>query len=108
MTNRAFLVVTTTQDAEEKARVLADAVVRERLAACAQVYPIQSVYWWDGDVRNETEWRIDFKTSAELAEAVTEFIKAHHSYDTPEVITVPIASGDPAYLEWVAAETKSP
>jgi len=107
MTNRDFIVVTTTHDDETKARELAAAVVRERLAACAQVYPISSVYWWDGDVQTESEWRIDFKTRADLSDKLAAFIGENHSYDTPEVIGVPVVTGSTAYLDWVNTETAS-
>ncbi len=105
MTNRDLAVVTTTHDEEAKARELATAAVRERLAACAQVYPISSVYWWDGEVQSTAEWRIDFKTRADLSTRLAAFITEHHSYDTPEVITVPVVTGSTAYLDWVNAET---
>ncbi|GAA1074125.1 periplasmic divalent cation tolerance protein [Kitasatospora gansuensis] len=105
MTHRDILVVTTTHDDETRARDLATAVVRERLAACAQVYPISSVYRWEGEVRSEPEWRIDFKTRAELSDRLAAFIGEHHSYDTPEIIGVPVVTGSTAYLDWVNAET---
>ncbi|WP_043468947.1 divalent-cation tolerance protein CutA [Kitasatospora sp. MBT66] len=105
MTNRDFIVVTTTHSSEEKARELATAVVRERLAACAQVYPIQSVYWWDGDVQAEAEFRVDFKTRADLSGKLAAFIGSKHEYDTPEIIGVPVVTGSNAYLDWVNTET---
>lgn len=105
MTNRDFLVVTTTHDDEASARELAAEVVGARLAACAQVYPISSVYWWDGRVQDATEWRIDFKTRADLADRLTAYIGERHSYDTPEVVAVPVVAGSAAYLDWVEAET---
>ncbi|MFE1317510.1 divalent-cation tolerance protein CutA [Kitasatospora phosalacinea] len=105
MTEHEFLVVTTTHDDEARARELAAAAVRERLAACAQVYPVRSVYWWDGEVRDGAEWRVDLKTRAALAERLTAFLVERHSYDTPEVVGVPVAAGSAAYLDWVAAET---
>ncbi|MER6302645.1 divalent-cation tolerance protein CutA [Kitasatospora sp. NPDC001539] len=100
-----FVVVTTTHGSEEQARALAAAVVRERLAACAQVYPVRSVYWWEGEVQDAEEWRIDLKTRAELADRLTGFVAGRHSYETPEVVAVPVVSGSPGYLAWVAAET---
>ncbi|MFE0458417.1 divalent-cation tolerance protein CutA [Kitasatospora sp. NPDC058965] len=108
MTTRELVVVTTTHDDEAAARTLAAAVVRARLAACAQVYPVQSVYWWDGEVRDSREWRIDFKTRADLAARLTGFVTEQHSYDTPEVIAVPVATASPAYLAWVHEETARP
>ncbi|MER7704624.1 divalent-cation tolerance protein CutA [Kitasatospora sp. NPDC097605] len=101
-----LLLMTTTHDDEAKARTLAADVVRARLAACAQVYRIQSVYWWEGEVQDAAEWRIDFKTRAELADALTDFVNEHHDYGTPEVIAVPVVTGSAAYLEWVRAETE--
>ncbi|WP_380284464.1 divalent-cation tolerance protein CutA [Kitasatospora purpeofusca] len=103
--NSDLLVMTTTHDDEAKARTLAADVVRARLAACAQVYRIQSVYWWEGEVQDAAEWRIDFKTRTELAAALTDFVNERHDYDTPEVIAVPVVAGSPAYLDWVRAET---
>ncbi|MFJ5884013.1 divalent-cation tolerance protein CutA [Kitasatospora cineracea] len=107
MTNHGHIMVTTTHDDEAKARELAAAVVRERLAACAQVYPIESVYWWDGEVQSGKEWRVDFKSRAELGDRLTAFIGEQHSYDTPEIIVVPVVSGGASYLEWIDAETVS-
>ncbi|MFJ9691884.1 divalent-cation tolerance protein CutA [Kitasatospora sp. NPDC101183] len=100
-----FLVVTTTHDDETKARDLAATLVRERLAACAQVYPVRSVYWWDGEVQDATEWRLDLKTRTTLAPRLTTRITELHPYDTPEVIAVPLTTGSPAYLAWLTAET---
>ncbi|MEU6973308.1 divalent-cation tolerance protein CutA [Kitasatospora aureofaciens] len=104
---QGFVVVTTTHESEEQARDLAAAVVRERLAACAQVYPVRSVYWWEGEVQDAEEWRIDLKTRAELADRLAGFVVARHPYETPEVIAVPVVSGSPGYLRWVAGETAS-
>ncbi|MFB7470836.1 divalent-cation tolerance protein CutA [Kitasatospora sp. NPDC056184] len=103
--NSDLLVITTTHDDEAKARSLAADAVRARLAACAQVHRIQSVYWWEGEVQDAAEWRIDLKTRAELASALTDFINEQHDYDTPEVIAVPVVAGSAAYLDWVRAET---
>ncbi|MEU3558471.1 divalent-cation tolerance protein CutA [Kitasatospora sp. NPDC006786] len=102
-----FLVVTTTHDDETKARALAAKVIGERLAACAQVYPVRSVYWWEGEVRSGDEWRIDFKTRAELAGPLSTFIGEQHSYDVPEVVAVPVVAGAESYLNWISAETSA-
>ncbi|MCX5211009.1 divalent-cation tolerance protein CutA [Kitasatospora sp. NBC_00240] len=105
MTTPEFIVATTTHDAEDKARALAAAVVGERLAACAQVSTVASVYRWEGTLRTDPEWRIDFKTRAELFDPLAAFVTAHHTYDTPEIIAVPLLAGSPDYLDWVRTET---
>jgi periplasmic divalent cation tolerance protein len=104
-----YLQVTTTTDSESEARKLAEVAVRARLAACGQVLsPITSVYWWQGEVENAQEWMVVLKTTAGRVEQLIERLRAEHSYDTPEIVAVPIVSGNPAYLEWIAAETSDP
>ncbi|GHH81915.1 divalent-cation tolerance protein CutA [Kitasatospora indigofera] len=105
MTTPEFIVVSTTHDAEDKAHALAAAVVGAGLAACAQVCAVGSVYRWEGRLRTDPEWRIDFKTRAALFERLAAFVTAEHTYDTPELIAVPVLAGSPAYLDWVRAET---
>jgi periplasmic divalent cation tolerance protein len=101
-----YLQVTTTTDSESEARKLAEVAVRGRLAACGQVLsPITSVYWWQGEVENAQEWMVVLKTTAGRVEQLIERLRAEHSYDTPEIVAVPIVSGNPAYLDWIAAET---
>jgi periplasmic divalent cation tolerance protein len=105
MTTPDFIVVTTTHDAEDKARELAAAAVNARLAACAQVSAIGSVYRWEGEVRTDPEWRVDLKTRAVLFDRLAAFIGEHHDYDTPEIVAVPVLAGSPAYLDWIRTET---
>ncbi|QKV92750.1 divalent-cation tolerance protein CutA [Streptomyces sp. NA02950] len=105
MTDSGHAVVITTTDAEEKANDLAGVVVNEKLAACAQVYSISSVYRWEGKIERDQEWRIDFKTRHDLVSELTRFIAEHHDYDEPEIIAVPITGGSAGYLNWVSAET---
>ena len=101
------VVVTTTTDSEEAARALAAGAIEARLGACAQVLgPITSVYRWEGAVQTDQEWRVEIKTAARRTEELTAHLIEHHSYDTPEVIAVPITGGSPAYLTWVEEETR--
>ncbi|WP_435243203.1 divalent-cation tolerance protein CutA [Streptomyces cucumeris] len=106
MTDSGHSVVITTTDAEEKAKALAGVVVAEQLAACAQVYPISSVYRWEGKIQHDQEWRIDFKTRSDLVDELTRFIAEHHDYDEPEIIATPVTGGSAGYLNWVSTETK--
>ncbi|WP_019813959.1 divalent-cation tolerance protein CutA [Saccharomonospora saliphila] len=100
-------VVVTTTDSEAAARKLAAGAVEARLGACAQVLgPITSVYRWQGKTETEAEWRIEIKTAADRVEALVEHLKAHHSYDVPEVVATPVTDGSAEYLSWVVEETR--
>ncbi|MGW2369525.1 divalent-cation tolerance protein CutA [Streptomyces sp. NPDC001667] len=105
MTTPEHAVVTTTTDTEPKAHHLATEVINARLAACAQIYPVSSVYHWEGKVEQAREWRIDFKTRASLVAVLSDRIAELHDYDTPEVVAVPVVGGGAAYLGWVTEET---
>lgn len=100
----ACQVSISTANADEAAAV-ATALLDARLAACVQVVgPVESRYWWQGARDQATEWLCLVKTRTSLLESVVSTVREVHSYDTPEIIAVPIIGGDPAYLAWLAAE----
>ena len=82
-------------------------LVEERLAACGHVLPaIRSVYRWEGAVHDEAEARVGLHTRRSLVPAIVERTAQLHPYDVPCVIALPLVGGNPAYLDWVAAETR--
>jgi periplasmic divalent cation tolerance protein len=86
----------------EQARSLADALVNERLAACVNVLPgVESVYRWEGRVERANEVLLLIKTTLERFQAVRERIVSIQSYDTPEIICLPIEQGLEKYLTWL-------
>jgi periplasmic divalent cation tolerance protein len=100
------LEVKTTTDSKHEAESLARAIVEARLAACVQVLgPIWSVYWWNNEVEEATEWVCTMKTSAQKFSELESFIKANHGYETPEIIATPVTSGSAEYLAWVERQT---
>ncbi len=102
-----FVVVNTTVDSEAKARKLAVAIVKQKLAACVQYSRIRSVYRWKGAVESADEYILAAKTRQTMADSVIKFIKANHSYEVPEIIVTPIIKGFAGYLNWIFAETKN-
>jgi periplasmic divalent cation tolerance protein len=106
-TQHEFIQVMTTLDKREDAERLTERLVRERLAACAQVIgPIRSTYHWQGKVEQAEEWLCLLKTSGALYGEVESAIKADHPYTCPEILAVPVAAGNPDYLEWLRRELK--
>lgn len=102
--NTYFVYVTATN--HDEADRIAKTVVAERLAACANLLgAIQSVYWWDGRVCESEEVALVFKTSETRKTELIDRIKQLHSYDCPAVACLPIADGNPDFLEWIRQET---
>jgi len=90
-------------EAQRIGRVL----VEERLAACVNVLAnMASIYWWQGAVEEAAEAVLIAKTRDNLVPALTERVKALHSYDVPGIMVLPIIQGNPDYLVWIAAETE--
>jgi periplasmic divalent cation tolerance protein len=95
--------VTTTLPDREAAHRLGRRLVEERLAACAQVVgPVSSVYRWQGEVESAGEWYCHLKTTASRVEDLITRIRELHPYETPEIVALPVAEGDEAYLRWIA------
>jgi len=102
-----FIQVTTAVDNAEDAQSIASAVVGQRLAACVQIIgPIQSTYWWEGDVQVSEEWLCLIKTRADLFDQLSAVVHQVHPYDVPELIATPVAAGSKAYLDWIQGELK--
>jgi periplasmic divalent cation tolerance protein len=103
----ALLVLTNLPD-RTAAEQLADMLVSRQLAACVNILaPCRSVYRWKGAVQRDEEHPLLIKTTRERYAALERAIIETHPYELPEVIAVPIERGLPAYLDWVATETKT-
>ena len=101
-------VVVTAGDAEALVK-LTRTLVEERLAACGQnIASIRSIYRWDGAVQDDPEARVGLHTRTALVPELVERVRALHSYDVPCVIALPVVGGNPAYIDWVLAETREP
>ena len=97
----AIVVFMTASNREEAAR-LAEALIEKQLAACVQILPgMESVYRWQGKTERQSEVLLIAKTASSRFTELESEIRALHSYDTPEIVAVPITDGSRAYLEWL-------
>ena len=104
---QALLVIANCPD-EACANRIALAVVEAGLAACVNLLPrVQSVYRWQGAIESASEVPLLIKTTAGRYTELETAIRELHPYDIPEIIALPIAQGLPAYLDWLAAETRA-
>lgn len=100
-----ILIITNLPD-KASAEMLAQRLIAERLAACVNMLAAcTSVYHWQGNVETAQEIPVLIKTTRQHYEAIEQTIREVHPYELPEIISVPLAGGLPAYLDWVAAET---
>lgn len=103
---QALLVLTNVPD-EATARTIAHLLIEQGLAACVNMLPaVQSVYQWQGKLEQASEVVLLVKTTQARYTELEAAIKSVHPYQIPEIIAVPVVAGLPAYLGWIAAETK--
>jgi periplasmic divalent cation tolerance protein len=106
-TDDALLVFCTCPDRETAER-LARTAVAARLAACVNLLPgVLSIYHWAGALESAEEILLIAKTSAAAYPGLEASWRADHPYELPEIIAVPVCSGLPAYLQWIAASVNA-
>jgi periplasmic divalent cation tolerance protein len=104
-----YIVALVTCGSRSEAADIARNVVTKRLAACVNIFdaPVRSIYRWKGKVEQAREFLLIIKSSrARLAPLRTE-IERLHSYETPEFIVLPILTGAPQYLAWLAESVRA-
>lgn len=80
-----------------------DEVLGRRLAACANLLPVESRYWWKGRIESARESLVLFKTLPKRVGSLLRYLKEAHPYDVPEVAEVDVPRADPDYLRYLAA-----
>ena len=105
MSEQVLLVLTNLPD-RDSAQLVADALIESRAAACVTILAAcSSVYRWQGKVETASETPLLIKTTRAAYARLEAIIRAHHPYELPEIIAVPVETGFPGYLQWVVQET---
>ena len=99
----AIVVLMTAPSREEAAR-LAETLVGSHLAACVQILPeMESLYRWQGAIERAPEYLLLAKTTRANFSTLESEVRALHSYETPEIIALPVTAANATYLEWLGA-----
>jgi periplasmic divalent cation tolerance protein len=102
MDSAEAIVVLMTAASRDEASRIAEMLVASQLSACVQILPeIESVYRWQGEVKREHEILLLAKTVASRFDELESRVRAMHSYETPEIIAVPITAASEPYLKWL-------
>ena len=102
MSKNGFILVITTSGSDSEAKKLAQALIENKLAACVNIIPsITSIFRWEGKISAEPELMLIAKSHQKFFSKIKEKILSIHSYDIPEIISVPISEGSEEYLKWI-------
>ncbi|MGB5440934.1 MAG: divalent-cation tolerance protein CutA [Gammaproteobacteria bacterium] len=101
MPSKPQLILCTVPDRASAERI-AETLVAEQLAACVNIIPgITSVYRWKGTLEKDEELLLFIKTSEAVYDSLEQRIRALHPYELPEIIAVPIQTGQEDYIRWI-------
>jgi periplasmic divalent cation tolerance protein len=98
-------VLVTAPDLDTSRRI-SKHVIEEGLAACANIYPINSIYRWEGELIEEGEYAMLLKTRTEDFESLRTAVKELHPYEIPCIVRYEISEGHQPYLDWVGKSTR--
>jgi len=98
--NKYAMAVTTCPN-EDTAKKIANLLLEKKLAACVQLFPINSFYSWKGEICNDNEITLFIKCNQSFYAAIEETITANHPYEVPEIIMLPVINGFAKYLGWI-------
>lgn len=103
---QAVVVLCTAPD-EDSAQELAAVALGEKLAACVTLLPgASSMYYWEGKLEQSYEVQMLFKSDTQHQQALLACLRQHHTYQTPELLVLPVRDGDKDYLSWITASLK--
>lgn len=97
----SYIIALTTFARKEEAENVAKTLLKEKLAACVQLIPIESKYLWQGKIEESKEILCLIKTKEKLFNKLEKRIKELHSYSVPEIIMLRIEDGNKEYLKWL-------
>ena len=100
-----IIVLIPTPDKKTAEKISAH-LLRNRLAACVQIFPVESAYWWKGKIENAKEFVALAKTGAQNFEKIKQEVKKIHPYECPEILKIG-AEANQEYEDWLREVTKT-
>lgn len=94
-----------TAGSRDEAESIGRELVVSKLAACVNIIDnMNSIYFWEGKIQNDSETVLIAKTVDSLVPELIERVKSLHSYDCPCILSLPVSDGNPDFLDWIADE----
>lgn len=100
-----FIIIYVTHKNPEEAKKVGDYLLKKRLIACVNYFPIQSAYWWKGKIENSKEIVSLLKTKKENWLKVKKEVQKIHPYETPCIMKLEVEANED-YAKWIKEETK--
>ena len=102
----AYGIVLVTVASSDRGKAIARTLISEKLAACVNIFPIESIYMWQDEIEEGLEHQLIIKTDLNKFPELAEKIKTLHDYEVPEIVAIPIVAGSKPYLHWLGENLK--
>jgi periplasmic divalent cation tolerance protein len=107
LSTRNYGVVMVTVSSQKEGETLATSIIEAQMAACVSIFPINSIYTWQGKIHSASEWQLLIKTDLAQFSQLEKKIIELHSYEVPEIIALPIVAGSQPYFKWLNDHIKT-
>ena len=105
----SIMHVIVTTCSPQDAKNLLKQLLMERVVACGNITAsVSSMYWWKGEIQDDSESFIFMETTDEKVEAALRYIEKIHPYDVPKILSWKPSHINEPYLEWLRTETTAP
>jgi len=107
MIKSMYIVIFVTASNKKEAQKIACSLIKQKLAACVNIIDkVDSIFFWESKINRTKESLLVIKSKKEKLPQIIKLIKSLHSYKVPEIIAIPIISGDKPYLRWIDASLR--
>lgn len=100
-----FYYVTT--KTKEEAKEIAKALLQKKYIAGANIFPLESLYWWQDELCEEEEYALVMQSTKENFAKIEEEVKTLHSYEIPCIVSFTITKGSSDFLSWIRETAKN-
>jgi len=104
MTKKFIIIYTTFPDLKTAKKII-NALLRQKLIACANIFKVDSIYTWKKKIERAKECGVLMKTKKTNYKIIQKYIKEKHPYEVPVIVCWNIEAGLPSYLQWIENET---
>ena len=106
MIENPIIIVVTTNSNQEAKKIIAS-LLKNRLIACGNIIgPMASIYWWKDEIEHSKEYLILIKSKMNLYKKIENEVLKLDSYETPEILVLPVVEGSKSYLDWISNSIK--
>ena len=96
-----IIILLSTFSSIDEANKISKLAIESKIAACANIFPINSMYSWHEKIENNDEYLVIYKTTDKKIKQLRQFLEENHSYEIPELIALPIVKGSADYLKCI-------